>query len=78
MGLPLDLDSQPNDPKDIHLAQRIFRHITDGGIVVAHNAAFERVMWNAQCKLGALPKLKAEQMVCTAAKGGCHGVAPIS
>lgn len=48
---------------------RALQHVADGGIVVAHNAAFEWVIWNCICvpKYG-WPPLRIEQMRCTMAQ----------
>lgn len=50
-------------------------HIEAGGEVAAHNAQFERVVLNgvAGRKVN-FPKLKIEQMVCTAAKARTYGL----
>lgn len=57
--------------------QEVIDHVAGGGTVVAHNAAFERTMWNVVMRrpnvvdnLPALilPELKIEQMVCTLAR----------
>lgn len=51
------------------LPERVRRHATLGHPIVAHNAAFEHVMWNelAVTKYG-WPKVKIEQMFCTMAQ----------
>lgn len=48
--------------------ERIRDHIADGGIVTAHNAAFELAIWNHVCvpRYG-WPPLKVEQVRCTMA-----------
>lgn len=53
------------DPFDVWDA---FNHIAHGGIVYAHNAAFELAIWNHICapRFG-WPELKPEQMRCTMA-----------
>jgi DNA polymerase len=58
-----------------HCPQDLADHITAGGQLRAHNAAFERVNINktAGTKL-AMPKIKISQMVCTAAKAAAHGL----
>ena len=52
----------------INDASKIFEHVRAGGIVVAHNAAFEFAIWNnIKAKRYGWPKLKIEQMRCTMA-----------
>lgn len=51
------------------------RHIESGGEVAAHNAQFERVVLNGVAgRRVNFPKLKIEQMVCTAAKARTYGL----
>ena len=47
--------------------QDLVDHITAGGIIVAHNSAFERIVWNWVLRrdLPWLPALHIEQMDCT-------------
>ena len=49
--------------------ERVRDHIANGGIVVAHNAAFELAIWNKVCvpKYG-WPQLSPKQMRCTMAQ----------
>jgi DNA polymerase len=51
-------------------------HIASGGQVIAHNAAFERAMWNTVLprQLGLLPELRPEQQDCTQARGQAMGL----
>lgn len=51
------------------LSPTLHAHVQRGGIVVAHNAAFELAIWNGVCvpKYG-WPPLKAEQCRCTMAQ----------
>ena len=57
------------------LPNDLVNHVIDGGLVVAHNAQFERVVLNGVAgeKLG-FPTLAIEQMRCTAAKMAAHGL----
>lgn len=48
----------------------VIRHVADGGRVVAHNAAFERTLWNANCAV----KMTVEQMDCTMARAQAIGL----
>lgn len=43
------------------------QHIEEGGIVIAHNEAYDRTVWNAQADKYGLPKIKLDQSVCSAA-----------
>jgi DNA polymerase len=53
-----------NDPAPID----VLMHVQTGGLVFAHNAAFEFAIWNHVCtRLYDWPALKQEQMRCTAA-----------
>ena len=60
-------DEEPTeavDPGDFNF--RIADHIKAGGLVYAHNAQFERVLWNAVgTKRYHYPPLKQEQLRCT-------------
>lgn len=52
-------------------------HVAGGGRVVAHNAAFERTIWNRclpQYCVHPLPKLQPEQMNCTMARAQALGL----
>lgn len=56
---------------------RVINHVAAGGIVVAHNAAFERCVWNHVLprQLGTdLPKMTIEQMDCTMARALAMGM----
>jgi DNA polymerase len=54
---------------------RIRAHITQGGAVIAHNAAFELAIWNnIMAPRYNWPKLKPEQCVCTAAMARAMGL----
>ena len=47
----------------------LWQHVASGGIVVAHNAAFELAIWNHVCvKKYSFPPLKPEQVRCTMAQ----------
>lgn len=55
----------------------VANHVAAGGVVVAHNAAFERTMWNVTLRRPniargtpaiTLPTLHASQMICTLAR----------
>ena len=57
--------------------QRVIDHVAGGGVVVAHNATFERTLWNVVLRRPnwidnkpalVLPELKIEQMICTMAR----------
>lgn len=43
------------------------QHIENGGVVIAHNEAYDRTVWNEQADKYGLPKIKLEQSVCSAA-----------
>ncbi len=50
-------------------------HIEAGGMFVAHNAQFERVVLNGVAGRALnFPKIEIEQTVCTAAKAAAHGL----
>ena len=49
-------------------------HVAEGGRVVAHNAAFERAMWNARVLPLTGVRLRVEQMDCTMARGLAMGL----
>lgn len=54
----------PGEP----LPNRIEDHVTSGGTVVAHNAAFEVTLWNLHCTLVyGWPVLSQNQVICTMA-----------
>jgi DNA polymerase len=58
------------DPVDL------LEHIARGGIVVAHNAAFERIIWNWLLRMRYCPhwpELRVEQQRCTMAKAFAYG-----
>lgn len=57
---------RPGQPDPVDLLQ----HVAEGGTVVAHNAAFERVIWNwwLRARLPHWPVLQIEQMDCTMAR----------
>jgi len=57
--------------------QRVIDHVAGGGIVVAHNASFERALWNVVLPRPNLidgydpipvPRMQIDQMVCTMAR----------
>lgn len=55
----------------------VFYHVAMGGIVVAHNAGFERRIWNVVLNRmhdGILPVMQIEQMDCTAARARAVGL----
>jgi DNA polymerase len=60
--------------------QEVLEHVLAGGTVVAHNAAFERVLWNVvlmrQVRPGGLPlpRLTIKQMDCTMARAAALGL----
>jgi DNA polymerase bacteriophage-type len=59
--------------------QVVLDHVEAGGIVVAHNAAFERLVWNhvfTRMMRGKVfvPPLRAEQMDCTMARCAVLGI----
>ena len=54
----------PGDP----LHDEVSQYISDGGIVAAHNAGFEYLVWNRYFKPLTGVSLSLSQMVCTAAK----------
>lgn len=43
------------------------QHIEAGGIVIAHNEAYDRTVWNEQADKYGLPKIKLVQSICSAA-----------
>lgn len=49
-------------------------HVKNGGLVVAHNAAFEYVIWNAVGKRYGWPQLKITQMDCTMVRAQAMGL----
>lgn len=54
------------DEKYVLPCDRVIDHVADGGSVVAHNCAFEWLIWNKCWKNRAiLPELKWEQLTCT-------------
>lgn len=52
----------------------IAKHIHGGGIVYAHNAAFELAIWNNTKAMARFPKLKAAQVRCTMAMAYAMGL----
>lgn len=57
----------PHDPNSIQLSS-VHDYVRKGGIVYAHNAAFELAIWNEICvKRYGWPPLKPEQVRCTMA-----------
>lgn len=57
----------------------VIEHVRSGGIVVAHNAGFERRIWNTvlyRMNNGYLPLLDIEQMDCTMARAVAIGLPP--
>lgn len=56
---------EPDTPGDI---QRLFNYIRDGGAIIAHNAAFEHVVWNVMMtERYGWPELPMEKVRCTMA-----------
>ena len=58
------------------IPERLLNHICDGGLIVAHNAQFERIIWN-QVILRLFPdwpSLMIGQMRCTMAKALAYGL----
>lgn len=60
----------PNDPDPDDLLEFVQR----GGVVKAHNATFEFIMWNRICRAWGWPTLNAEQMRCTMAMAYAMGL----
>lgn len=61
----------PFDPKH----ERVLDHVEAGGIVYAHNAAFELAIWNNVCvPKFKWPRLKPEQVRCTMAMAYAMGL----
>lgn len=59
---------KPGDPDP----QRLLDHVAAGGRVVAHNAGFERLIWNVAIRQRIAPhwpELRIEQQDCTMARG---------
>jgi DNA polymerase len=55
--------------------ERICDHITEGGIITAWNAQFERlIMWYVLCPDFNVPEPALEQFHCTAARARAHGL----
>lgn len=57
--------------------ERLLKHVLHGGVVVAHNAGFERTVWNAVLprQLGyAVPLMTIEQQDCTMARAYAMGL----
>jgi DNA polymerase len=55
-------------PETASLYEYLFDHVRDGGLVFAHNAAFEIAIWNGVlAKRFGWPELKPEQVRCTMA-----------
>lgn len=55
----------------------LLAHIAAGGIVVAHNAAFERIIWNWVLRVRYCPhwpELSVQQQQCTIARGSAMGL----
>ena len=70
-----DLPVQVVEPGDPALRD-LFFNILNGATIVAHNAPFERLIWeHVGTKLG-WPKVKDEQWCCTAARGRALGLPP--
>jgi DNA polymerase len=57
-----------DDPYDL------FFWIEDGGMVEAHNAEFEYVIWNMVQRKAGWPALPWEQLICSAAKSAAMGL----
>lgn len=55
------------DKKQMLPSPRVYSHVKNGGTVVAHNAAFEWLVWNYSWEKNVLklPELKWEQLICT-------------
>lgn len=60
---------QPDDEDPTAL----LAHVESGGRVIAHNAGFERALWNAKCPTH-WPRLRVEQQDCTMARGLALGL----
>jgi len=55
--------------------EALYDHIERGGRVAAHNAAFERAIWeNVMVKHHDAPKTKIHQWICTAAQAAASGL----
>lgn len=71
------LPSQPDGrmvPCHSDSVDRVFVHIRDGGLVVAHNAQFELAIWNAvMARRFGWPRLDPRQVRCTMA--ACYAMA---
>lgn len=67
-------DWEPGMPDPVDLLE----HVRRGGRVGAHNAAFERWIWNAvlRCHYGLQhwPVMTAQQQTCTMARAAAHGL----
>jgi DNA polymerase len=58
-----------NDPVDL------LSHVRNGGLIEAHNAEFEYVIWNNICAVRfGWPRLNLEQLRCSAAKAAALGL----
>jgi DNA polymerase len=53
----------------------VFRHVADGGLVYAHNAAFEYEIWrNVSLSPYGQPEMRPDQLRCTAAIARFNGL----
>lgn len=57
----------PGGTDDWDHMEPFLQHIEAGGLVVAHNEAYDRTVWNAQADKYGLPHIKLEQSICSAA-----------
>lgn len=63
--------------RDEPLPTEVVEHVRNGGTIVAHNAGFERRIWNVvlnRMMNGYLPQLEIGQMDCTAARARALGL----
>ncbi len=56
--------------------QDVIEHVRSGGLFMAHNAAFERTIWNVVLRryVPGLPELRIEQMGCTVSRCAVLGI----
>ncbi len=55
------------------IPDEVFNHVADGGRVIAHNAMFERSIWNTRVGGGNV-RMLPDQMDCTLARGAAMGL----
>lgn len=58
----------------LDLPNELFFWIEDGGLVEAHNAEFEFVIWNFVMRKEGWPRLDWSQLICSAAKSAAMGL----